>query len=110
MNLRDTVLGLPLQCLRVAALGLMLNRLRKTQVEAVIEKVGEGRSLSTELIAQIRAKTDGVPLIVEELTKEYDARDEDAVLRHPKSSECPHHSTHENGKPNVRNRRRWGIS
>ena len=48
---------------------LMLNRLGKTQVEAMIEKVVEGRSLSAEVIEQIRAKTDGVPLFVEELTK-----------------------------------------
>ena len=35
----------------------------------MIEKVAEGKALSGEVIEQIRAKTDGVPLFVEELTK-----------------------------------------
>ena len=38
-------------------------------VEAMIEKVTEGKYLSAEVIEQIRIKTDGVPLFVEELTK-----------------------------------------
>ena len=59
----------PLWKLRSHITQLMLNRLGKTQVEAMIEKVVEGRSLSAEVIEQIRAKTDGVPLFVEELTK-----------------------------------------
>jgi class 3 adenylate cyclase/predicted ATPase len=48
---------------------LVLNRLGKKQVEAMIEKVTAGAELSAEVIEQIRAKTDGVPLFVEELTK-----------------------------------------
>ncbi len=48
---------------------LTLNRLGKRQVEVMIEKVVEGRSLPAEVIEQIRVKTDGVPLFVEELTK-----------------------------------------
>ncbi len=48
---------------------LVLNRLGKKQVEAMIEKVTEGKTLPTEVIEQIRIKTDGVPLFVEELTK-----------------------------------------
>jgi TOMM system kinase/cyclase fusion protein len=48
---------------------LVLNRLGKKQVEAMIEKVTEGQALSTDVIEQIRVKTDGVPLFVEELTK-----------------------------------------
>ena len=48
---------------------LVLNRLGKKQVEAMIEKVTEGKTLPTEVIEQIRVKTDGVPLFVEELTK-----------------------------------------
>jgi predicted ATPase len=43
--------------------------LGQKQVEAMIEKVVEGRNLPTEVIEQIRVKTDGVPLFVEELTK-----------------------------------------
>jgi class 3 adenylate cyclase/predicted ATPase len=48
---------------------LVLNRLGKKQVEAMIEKVAERKGLSAEVIEQIRLKTDGVPLFVEELTK-----------------------------------------
>ena len=35
----------------------------------MIEKVAERRALPAEVIEQIRIKTDGVPLFVEELTK-----------------------------------------
>ena len=48
---------------------LVLNRLGQKQVEAMIEKVAAGQGLSAEVIEQIRVKTDGVPLFVEELTK-----------------------------------------
>ena len=48
---------------------LVLNRLGQKQVEAMIEKVAAGKELSAEVIEQIRVKTDGVPLFVEELTK-----------------------------------------
>ncbi len=48
---------------------LVLNRLSRKQVEIMIENVGVGTALSTEIIEQIRSKTDGVPLFVEELTK-----------------------------------------
>src|SRR4029453_10626946 len=48
---------------------LTLNRLGKKQVEAIIEKVTADKALSAEVIEQIRVKTDGVPLFVEELTK-----------------------------------------
>ena len=48
---------------------LTLNRLGQRHVEAMIEKVAEGKALSAEVIEQIRTKTDGVPLFVEELTK-----------------------------------------
>ncbi|MBM4257995.1 MAG: hypothetical protein FJ147_19145 [Deltaproteobacteria bacterium] len=47
----------------------VLSRLGKKQVEALIEKVTAEKALSAELIEQIRMKTDGVPLFVEELTK-----------------------------------------
>jgi predicted ATPase/class 3 adenylate cyclase len=48
---------------------LVLNRLGKKQVEAMIEKVTEGKGLPADTVEQIRVKTDGVPLFVEELTK-----------------------------------------
>jgi class 3 adenylate cyclase/tetratricopeptide (TPR) repeat protein len=48
---------------------LVLNRLGKKHVEAMIEKVAAGKALTADVIEQIRLKTDGVPLFVEELTK-----------------------------------------
>jgi predicted ATPase len=48
---------------------LVLNGLGKKHVEAMIEKVTADTTLSAEVIEQIRVKTDGVPLFVEELTK-----------------------------------------
>ncbi len=48
---------------------LVLNRLGKRQVEAMITQVAERKDLAAEVIEQIRVKTDGVPLFVEELTK-----------------------------------------
>jgi class 3 adenylate cyclase len=48
---------------------LMLNRLGRPHVEAMIEKVTGGKALPSEVLHQIVAKTDGVPLFVEELTK-----------------------------------------
>src|SRR5262249_51724286 len=48
---------------------LVLNRLGKKHVEAMIEKITAGKELSTEVIGQILDKTDGVPLFVEEITK-----------------------------------------
>jgi class 3 adenylate cyclase len=48
---------------------LVLNRLGKKQVEVMIAKVAERKGLPAEVIEQIRLKTDGVPLFVEEVTK-----------------------------------------
>ncbi|MGE0826788.1 MAG: adenylate/guanylate cyclase domain-containing protein [Candidatus Binatia bacterium] len=48
---------------------LVLNRLGKKQVETMIEKAATGTPLPPEVIEQIRVKTDGVPLFVEEVTK-----------------------------------------
>jgi class 3 adenylate cyclase len=48
---------------------LVLNRLGQKHVEAMIEKVTRGKALSAAVIEQIRIKTDGVSLFVEELTK-----------------------------------------
>jgi tetratricopeptide (TPR) repeat protein len=46
-----------------------LQRLDRVQAETLIEQVTGGRKLPAEVMAQIVAKTDGVPLFVEELTK-----------------------------------------
>lgn len=48
---------------------LVLNRLGQKHVEALIEKAAAGHPLPAEVVEQIRAKTDGVPLFVEEVTK-----------------------------------------
>jgi class 3 adenylate cyclase/tetratricopeptide (TPR) repeat protein len=48
---------------------VMLGRLDHGQAEMMIERVAGGRKLPPEVTAQIVAKTDGVPLFVEELTK-----------------------------------------
>src|ERR687888_2569440 len=48
---------------------LTLSRLGRSQVEMMIERVTGGKSLPPEVVQQIVAKTDGVPLFVEELTK-----------------------------------------
>ena len=48
---------------------LSLNRLSQRQVTAIVEQVTSGKSLPTEVGDQILAKTDGVPLFAEELTK-----------------------------------------
>jgi predicted ATPase len=48
---------------------LTLGRLGHTQVEAMIERITGAKALPAELVQQIVARTDGVPLFVEELTK-----------------------------------------
>ncbi len=48
---------------------LTLNRLGRQQIEAMAEQVTGGKVLPPEVMQQIVAKTDGVPLFVEELTK-----------------------------------------
>ena len=48
---------------------LTLSRLRRPQVEAMVERVTGGKALPAEVLQQIIGKTDGVPLFVEELTK-----------------------------------------
>jgi TOMM system kinase/cyclase fusion protein len=48
---------------------LTLSRLGRRQVPQMIEKAAGGKPLPTEVVQQIVAKTDGVPLFVEELTK-----------------------------------------
>ena len=44
-------------------------RLPRRQVVEVIRQVAHGKTLPSEVVEQIVAKTDGVPLFVEELTK-----------------------------------------
>ncbi len=48
---------------------LMLSRLGRRHVSQLIEKAASGQALPAEVVQQIVAKTDGVPLFVEELTK-----------------------------------------
>jgi class 3 adenylate cyclase/predicted ATPase len=48
---------------------LSLNRLGRKQAAAMVEKVTGGKPLPGEVLDQIVAKTDGVPLFVEEVTK-----------------------------------------
>jgi predicted ATPase len=48
---------------------LVLNRLERPQVEALITQRAGGKTLPIEVVQYIVAKTDGVPLYVEELTK-----------------------------------------
>jgi class 3 adenylate cyclase/predicted ATPase len=48
---------------------LSLNRLTRRQSAQLIETVTEGKALPNEIVEQIVAKTDGVPLFVEEVTK-----------------------------------------
>src|SRR4029434_5006586 len=46
-----------------------VNRLPRHQAVEVIRRVAHGKALPPEVVEQIVAKTDGVPLVVEELTK-----------------------------------------
>jgi class 3 adenylate cyclase/predicted ATPase len=46
-----------------------LNRFRKSQAVTMIDRITAGKALPAEVLDQIVAKTDGVPLFVEELTK-----------------------------------------
>src|SRR5215510_13733831 len=48
---------------------LTLSRLDRPQVETMVKRVTGGKALPPEVMQQIVAKTDGVPLFVEELTK-----------------------------------------
>ena len=48
---------------------ITLNRLSRRQGSAMVERVTGGKALPDEVLDQIVAKTDGVPLFVEELTK-----------------------------------------
>jgi predicted ATPase len=48
---------------------MTLNRLSQPQIERMVERVTGGKTLPTAVLQQIIAKTDGVPLFVEEITK-----------------------------------------
>ena len=48
---------------------ITLNRLERSQVEALITHMADGKTLPIEVVKHVVAKTDGVPLYVEELTK-----------------------------------------
>ena len=47
----------------------MLNRLSRRQVATMVQQLTGGRALPQEVLDQIVARTDGVPLFVEELTR-----------------------------------------
>ena len=48
---------------------LALNRLGREATRAIVARITRGRSLPEEVLAEIAARTDGVPLFIEELTK-----------------------------------------
>ena len=48
---------------------ITLNRLPRTQVAVMVERVVGGKTLPAEVHQQVVARTDGVPLFVEELTR-----------------------------------------
>jgi predicted ATPase/class 3 adenylate cyclase len=48
---------------------MTVNRLSRHQVAEMIRQVAHGKALPPEVVEQVVAKTDGVPLFVEELTK-----------------------------------------
>ena len=48
---------------------IMLNRLGRSQIEAVVRRVAGGKAMPEGLLNEIAAKTDGVPLFAEEITK-----------------------------------------
>jgi predicted ATPase/class 3 adenylate cyclase len=48
---------------------LTLTRLSRAQVVTIVSQLTAGKAFPTEVLAQILAKTDGIPLYVEELTK-----------------------------------------
>jgi hypothetical protein len=48
---------------------LALNRLGERDGEALVQELAGNAALSTDIVAEIVERTDGVPLFVEELTK-----------------------------------------
>jgi len=66
-----------------------LTRLNRNDGAAIIDRITAGKTLPKEVMNQILARTDGVPLFVEELTKSVletgllEERDDHYVLSHP---------------------------
>ena len=54
---------------RTHVLALALSRLSKTQCAEIVAGIAAAQSLTVELVEDILARTDGVPLFVEELTR-----------------------------------------
>ena len=54
---------------RAHVAALSLSRFGRRQAVAMVDRVTGGKALPAEVLEQIVAKTDGVPLFVEELTK-----------------------------------------
>ena len=48
---------------------LTLNRLGRKPTQAIVERLTHGKAIAPELVREIAARTDGVPLFIEELTK-----------------------------------------
>jgi DNA-binding winged helix-turn-helix (wHTH) protein/tetratricopeptide (TPR) repeat protein len=48
---------------------MALTRLGRPDIEAMVASIAQGKALPAEVLAQIVARTDGVPLFIEELTK-----------------------------------------
>jgi predicted ATPase len=48
---------------------VILNRLGHTQIETMIAHLTGGKALPAAVVQQVVAKTDGIPLFVEELVK-----------------------------------------
>jgi predicted ATPase len=48
---------------------ITVNRLSHAQVEQIVNRLSDGKTLPEEVLQQILVKTDGVPLFVEEMTK-----------------------------------------
>jgi len=48
---------------------MTVNRLSPTQVEQIVHRMTDGKAFPAAVLQQIIAKTDGVPLFVEEITK-----------------------------------------
>jgi len=59
----------PPWALRSSVTPLTLTRLTRPQVEALVLRVTGGRPMPAGVLAQVVAKTDGIPLFVEELVK-----------------------------------------
>jgi class 3 adenylate cyclase/tetratricopeptide (TPR) repeat protein len=59
----------PPQCIQPHVTALTLHRLGRRHAASLVVGVASGRTLSNEVLDQIIARTDGVPLFVEELTK-----------------------------------------